>query len=320
MNRIYNYQYIPRQQIPLRKPPGKRSFGRFVVTLLALVLLVGGGAFVWSNFDKVVSFSGAKKLLPKHDSPINQQELSARLAPYMPKDWTLGIYLFDINSSSSYGYNADQSFTAASLTKLPALITAFQAVQDGKLKMSDQIPFLASELEDYGTSILQYKGPGTTYSAQDLLWYMANRSDNSAFQIFLDKFGDTSIDSSIQKWGFAKTSIIQDTTTPRDMVGMFYSIYSKALVSDPALNKQMQDLLTKTNEESRIPAGVPSGVRVVHKTGNAIGGLQDAGIVYLSGRPYILALMSSGVSDEAGAANTEEQVSKVIYDYLSQLN
>lgn len=316
MRQSYHYRYTSQQRIASRTQKPRRT-GKFFLTIVILLVFATGAWFTWSNLDKVTSFA---KSVRGHSTTINQHDLQTRIAPLIPKDWTLGLYVYDINSSSSFGYNPDQSFTAASLTKLPALITVFQAVQDGKLNMSDEIPFRADEIQDYGTSILQYKGPDTTYTVQQLVWYMANRSDNSSFQIFLDKFGDTNIDKSIQQWGFAKTSIIGDTTTPRDMVGMFNDIYSRQLVSNKSLNQQMQDLLVKTNEESRIPAGVPPTVRVVHKTGNAIGGLQDAGIVYLENRPYIIAIMSDGVSDEKAATQAEAAISQAVYDYLADLN
>ena len=52
-----------------------------------------------------------------------------------------------------------------------------------------------------------------------------------------------------------------------------------------------------------IPAGLPEGARIAHKTGQITGIHHDAGIVYPAARePYILVILIEGIQDENASA------------------
>ncbi len=52
-----------------------------------------------------------------------------------------------------------------------------------------------------------------------------------------------------------------------------------------------------------IPAGLPPGTRVAHKTGSITGIVHDAAIVFPAGRaPYVLVVLTRGFEDSTRAA------------------
>ena len=305
---------------PVRR---RRSLKPWLFSLI-LVVLAAFGAWKVFALDEPFTLSGTttKILGVFKPQPINPDTLGLKLKPYLEefarRGWRIGLAVYDFKTKSSYNLNSTEVFEAASLTKLPVLLTAFDRIERGELNLNQMIEVRADQIHDYGTSVLQYHGPGTKYSLQDLLWYMANRSDNTSFQVLIDLLGTGSIEKNLHDWGFQTTSITDNETTPRGMMRMFDLIYNHKLI-EPSFNNQMMMMLVETNDESRIPAGVSKEINVIHKTGNAIGGLQDAGVVELPDRPYEIAILTDNVDDEVRATELEAQISKVVFDYIKSL-
>lgn len=304
----------------------RRSWKKLLIFFIAIGLLVYGG---WNLFSSSAPFSytgvgsGILGAFDKKPLPIDNEVLSVKLSPTIKKftdrSWRVGIYVYDFKTGTSYGLNADDQFEAASLTKVPVLMTVLNEIQSGRMSMDQVLKIEANDWQVYGTSVLQYKGANTTYTVKELLWYMANRSDNTAFQKFVNLLGTKKISTNLYEWGFKVSNIEKDVTTPREMVRMFDLMYNAKLISGE-LNSEMLGLMVKTNEEDRIPAGIPAGVRVIHKTGNAIGGLQDSGVVELKNRPYSISILQDNVSDEGEAEVLSAEISRIVYDYLKTLN
>jgi beta-lactamase class A len=66
-----------------------------------------------------------------------------------------------------------------------------------------------------------------------------------------------------------------------------------------------------------IPAGVPAGTPVAHKTGWITGVLHDAAVVYPRGRaPYVLVVLTRGVAEQREARGAIVEVSRAVYAAL----
>lgn len=304
----------------------KRSGKKLLLFLIALVGLAYGS---WNLLSASAPFSytgvGSDILgaFDKKLTPIDSEKLSAKLSPTLKKftdrSWQVGIYVFDFKTNTSFELNADDRFEAASLTKIPVLMTVFNEIKLGLMSLDQPLTIEAADWQDYGTSTLQSKGPVTTYTVRELVWYMVNRSDNTAFQKFVNLLGTKKISTNLYEWGFKVSDIEKDVTTPREMGRMFDLMYNDKLISGD-LNKEMLDLMVKTSEEDRIPAGIPAGVRVIHKTGNTIGGMQDSGVVELKNRPYSIAILQDNVDNEEEGERLTAELSRLIYEYIKNLN
>jgi beta-lactamase class A len=78
----------------------------------------------------------------------------------------------------------------------------------------------------------------------------------------------------------------------------------------------MLDILGRQHFTEGIPAGVPPGSRVAHKTG-WIGGVvyHDGGIVYPPrGAPYVLVVLTAGIPQDSVAYDLVADVSRLISD------
>lgn len=208
-----------------------------------------------------------------------------------------GLYVINLNTDESFGVNQDEVFQAASLIKLPVIAEMYSKAEDKEINL-DQEYSLKNSDKVGGSGSIAGQPAGTVYTYRELLDYMGQQSDNTAFNVCRDLLGDSSIDQYTQSIGLTHTSLADNTTTPRDI-----GIYFKKLWSGKLVNKTNRDAilksLTDTIYEDYIPVGVPD-VRVAHKFGKEVNVTNDAGIVF-GKSPYVIVVMSKGIVDAEGA-------------------
>ena len=74
----------------------------------------------------------------------------------------------------------------------------------------------------------------------------------------------------------------------------------------------MVAILTRQKFNDRIPAGLPPGIPVAHKTGEITKIQHDAAIVY-AGRPFVLVLLVRGLQDSNQGSAPIAAITRVIY-------
>jgi beta-lactamase class A len=72
-------------------------------------------------------------------------------------------------------------------------------------------------------------------------------------------------------------------------------------------------ILKRQTLNDAVPAGLPPGVPVAHKTGTITRIHHDAGIVYAA-RPYVLIVLVRGIDDEKKSAALIATLSRIVYD------
>jgi beta-lactamase class A len=79
----------------------------------------------------------------------------------------------------------------------------------------------------------------------------------------------------------------------------------------------MLAILKRQHFNNAIPAGLPSGTVVAHKTGNITKIHHDAAIVYGS-HPYVLVVLVRGVADERRSAEIIASISREVWTVASK--
>jgi beta-lactamase class A len=82
----------------------------------------------------------------------------------------------------------------------------------------------------------------------------------------------------------------------------------------------MLEILGRQHFKEGIPAGLPDGVRVYHKTG-WVGKLvyHDAAIVELpGGRRYVLVVLTGGIEKDEDAYKLVSDISQMIYEEIAR--
>jgi beta-lactamase class A len=76
----------------------------------------------------------------------------------------------------------------------------------------------------------------------------------------------------------------------------------------------MREVLMRQEFNEEIPAGLPAGVKVAHKTGWITGVRHDAAIVYPPGRkPYVLVVLTRDITDDTLSRRLIADISKLVY-------
>jgi len=72
----------------------------------------------------------------------------------------------------------------------------------------------------------------------------------------------------------------------------------------------MVEVLARQQFNGGIPAGVPAGTKVAHKTGSITRVRHDAGIVYAP-EPYVLVVLTRGIQDSKTADAVIAEISRI---------
>ncbi|HJP86798.1 MAG TPA: serine hydrolase [Gemmatimonadaceae bacterium] len=106
---------------------------------------------------------------------------------------------------------------------------------------------------------------------------------------------------------------LNNTATARDLAIILRAIQQgRAAPADAT--RQMLSILLAQEFNEKIPAGLPSGVRVAHKTGEITAVSHDAAIVYPPGRqPYVLVVLTRGIADGARSSKLIADISALVY-------
>jgi len=104
------------------------------------------------------------------------------------------------------------------------------------------------------------------------------------------------------------------------MAELLAMIAQNSCASAPSC-RLMIEIMCRQESREKIPAGLPSGLRIANKTGGVSGTSNDAAIVYApSGAPVVMVIYCKGLSYEATgrAPAAIAAMARVLYDHLGE--
>jgi beta-lactamase class A len=239
-----------------------------------------------------------------------EQVLSDRQGEY-------GVAIRDLDTGATVLVNADASFESASTYKVIVMYEVYQAMAQGTLSADDAVTVTEADLSDDDPDPEQYLGQ--TWTVADALNAMITVSNNTAaFALTRLVGGWDVIYAAAADLGMSGSDFHDGYfwTTPSDMMAFFQALASGQLISANASNR-MVDLLEQQEVNDRIPALLPAGTPVAHKTGDLPGVKNDVGIVYGPGGSYVIAVFSQD-ADEDEATNVIAQISLLAYQHYGE--
>src|SRR5207247_8371770 len=81
---------------------------------------------------------------------------------------------------------------------------------------------------------------------------------------------------------------------------------------DPEASRQMVEILERQKWNEAIPAGLPPGTDVAHKTGEITKIHHDAAIVYAK-RPFVLVILVRGMADSKASAALMADITRALF-------
>ena len=280
------------------------------------------GSQTGSNSDPRAASEGATRVkteLTEEKAELLRSELG-QIAQAYPA--TYGVVVFDPSSGERVAMDADRRFLAASLNKLPVLMTLYRAAASGAVDLDDKISMQASDVQAYGTGELYTHPVGHTITLRECARLLIKESDNTAWKMLDRYLGRDYIRAELYRVGARSTEYwLPNTTTPDDVLLVLEKI-SDPSYTNPDLSAEMLDIMTNTSFEDRLPQPLPEGTRVSHKIGYYGSTFADAGIVFPEGArdardAYLMVVIASDTSELASRLATQE-MSLATYRILSE--
>ena len=279
----------------------------------------------------------------------------------------LGIGFKDMNTGEEVYYNGDKVFPLASVYKIFVLCELFRMQKAGTFSFADRHTLLESE-KSIGSGILELIGEGAVFSMMDLIMLMMSISDNTATKLLQQYTSDETVTANIiEPLGMQDTLYRSGAglcnyynvtveeyrkvtssggrfharngsyfrcvepknrqSSPRDMLKLL-SLLQAGKFIDEETDRKILDIMLKCQTNSRIPAKLPHGVTVAHKTGTIDHLTNDCGIVYTDCGSYVLTLFYNGnlaseeeyegTSWDAFGTALLAQLSRDIYDIYTE--
>ncbi|HEU5287489.1 MAG TPA: serine hydrolase [Candidatus Limnocylindria bacterium] len=214
----------------------------------------------------------------------------------------VGIYIADPRTPQPlYARNADEHVITASLYKLGVLAEAERRVDAGDLKYSDLISIEPEDITEDGS----FEPVGTALTVDEALEKMITISDNGSALALWRVLGPANIDATLVKIGLRDFHVALDhdednVATPR-AVGSYFAMLANRQLISAAASDRMLARLARQEINDRLPAALPDGVVVAHKTGNLPGITHDAGIIFTPSGPRVVVAMTWDTYEEDAA-------------------
>lgn len=254
---------------------------------------------------------------------------------------TVAVALRDPVSGFTVLVNPDLRFHAASTMKVPVLMALGRQVDSKTLSWDDSVPVVnrfasivdgspyeLSAGEDSDSTM--YAAVGQRRSVRQLAERMIVRSSNLATNILLSSVatpeGITRLIRSLGadsmvvlrgvEDGKAFEKGLNNTTTARDLATLLLAI-AAGRATKPATTRELLRILEAQEFNSGIPAGLPPGTRVAHKTGNITATWHDAALIYPpDGRPYALVVLTRGIPEEKAGVGMQADLARLIHPFV----
>lgn len=205
-----------------------------------------------------------------------------------------GIWIADPNTSKPlYAHDADEPVITASLYKLAVLAEAERRVDAGQLHYSDVITIEPEDITTDGS----FEVAGTELTVDQALEAMITISDNGAALALWHVLGAENINATLRNAGINDFHVFlawgedDNIATPRAIGTLLTLLANRQLIS-AAASDRMLARLERQQINDRLPAELPEGVVVAHKTGNLPGLTHDAGIIFTPSGPRVVVVMT----------------------------
>ncbi len=240
---------------------------------------------------------------------------------------TASVYLKDLNSGTWAGLNSDEQYNPASLLKVVVMIAYFKEAEANPSLMYRSL-FYTSAIKNAYTNIPYEQGTslvlGRSYTVKDLIERMIIRSDNGATYTLLASINTSQLDGVFTALGIENpTAKGRDYTISAGRYSYFFRILYNATYLDRDDSERALGLLSQSDFNDGLVAGLPEGLVVAHKfgenavtdTNNAITQveLHDCGIIYYPrDNPYLLCIMTRG-AELSSLKTLIKDISNIIY-------
>jgi beta-lactamase class A len=248
----------------------------------------------------------------------------------------VAVYFKMLDGKAQWLVHADDVFHAASTMKISVMIELFHQAQEGKVKLTDTLlirnefhsivdgsPYMLNAADDSEGEL--YKAEGQKRTLRELCELMITVSSNLATNLLIEKLGVANIRATVHELGADGMNVLRgvednkafqkglNNTTTASGLAVLLEAIAEGKAVDAASSNEMVAILEWQKFNEAIPAGLPQGIPVAHKTGDITKINHDAAIVFAK-RPFILVILVRGMAEKKDSAALMADISKRLYE------
>lgn len=252
----------------------------------------------------------------------------------------VAVVVEDLGSSRRVAINADTVFHAASTMKVPVLIDLMREMDAGRLQREqsmllvntyhsiiDGTPYSLQTADDSDSMVFKRVGEFVplTWLAERMITHSSNLATNALIAL-LDP---ARITATMRAFGARDIQVLRgvednvayragrnNVTTANDLAAIL-SALERGETASEASTAYMRNTLLQQVFNDQIPAGLPPGTPVAHKTGSITATLHDAAIVYPPGRaPFVMVVLTRGIPESKVAEQLTADLARIAWQWL----
>jgi len=296
---------------------------RLATLLLALVVAGGAGLVYRAWFlDQQAKQRLARRQLAWANLTQTLHEEIRRFAG------EAAVIVEDLERGWQSAHHAGEPIPAASLVKIPIMAAVFEAATEGRVRLTDTVRLHAADKVP-GSGLLKDQPNGSVWTLEQLVEIMITESDNTATNLLIERMGYGFFNRYCERVGLQQTLLVrkmmdfskrdqgvENFTSAEDIATILRRLYRHEVV-DEMTSERALNLLKRQTLNDRIPARLPSGTVVAHKTGLERHLCHDAGIVFTPKGDFLITVLTRHNDSTSQRAKTFiATVAHEAYQYL----
>jgi beta-lactamase class A len=316
-----------------------------VAASLALALSFTASAHAQGQVNLEAAFDNAlgtevrapQDFSARYNSPLAQQ--IAQIAD--GSRGRIGVAAIDLATGEEVAVLGDQRFPMASTSKIAIAATFLEGVDQGRWSLTSEFPLMLPVPSKRFSSAVAPVRRGEHMSARSLIDLMITRSSNPATDALLAAVGGpAAVNDWARRAGLREFTLtrdiatlvrddgevdpavqidMRDSATPREMVRLLAGIYQGQWLSASSRNVIIDAMERCRTGTRRIPAMLPLGAKVAHKTGSLNNTSSDIGLITTpDGRTIAVAIYVTGQGARGSREERIATIARAIYDGYGQ--
>lgn len=249
-------------------------------------------------------------------------------------DGDVGVYVRHLKKNTEAAIQADTIFPTASVVKVPIMISLFQKVHDGEIKLTDSLIY-TKDREYGGSGLMQFYKDSTKTDVRTLASLMITMSDNTT-SLWCQEMvgGGLYINQLMEELGLQHTRVNSRTegreegyknygwgqTTPREMASLLMKIRNRELV-DEASSDEMYRLLSNSFYTEYSLSQIPPYVQTAAKQGMVNKSRSELVMVNAPHGDYVFYIATKNNEDESWkpdnkAWQLQRDISALLWSYF----
>lgn len=277
----------------------------------------------------------AKRLFTQHpnDTLINFTNLRSSLKSYVDQSpEKIGLYFEYLPTGVSITIGGGTEFYCASLVKLPVVMRTYAFIEQGKLSLDDVLTVEQKQIDrNFGS--LWKRGPGIKLTIRELIKFILDDSDNTAFNVLYEKVnvqllqdqpsGNHASDDVYDFLDIPRAAQgITPMITPKNYTSILKSLFFSAYLSYRDSNEVLK-IMTQPHAKNWMRAAIRSDIPVADKIGvydvepKNLQVFADCGIIYYPERAYTLCVMVNSPDAQASIGHIQD-ISRQVFTFIDR--